>query len=76
MCICDDTERSLRAWGAGTVPAAMTPEQRTWCIDQIRSAGDATDQPTDDELATMGDAELARGVIFAWRDYARDKGLL
>ena len=50
----------------------MTIEQRNECLDEIdRVEGyDRSDYENED------DARLAGSVLFAWADYARDKGLL
>lgn len=73
-CICDDVEKALRAYSSPHYhPHPMTPEQREWCraeLDGIEghSRADSGENPTDDLLA--------RCVLWAWQDYARDKGLL
>jgi hypothetical protein len=74
-CLCSDTEKQLRQWAGRPAGAAlMSTEQRAWCLAEVRAAGDATAQPAD--LETFDDAALAATVLFAWRDVARDHGLL
>ena len=66
LCVCPPTEKFLRSRGA-----AMTAEQRQWCVAEIRAVEGWSDyQPDGDDDA------LKRDVLSAWRDYARDKGLL
>jgi hypothetical protein len=50
----------------------MTEEQREWCRDQIASV----EGNERDDCDGMGDAAMANGVLSAWADFARDKGLL
>jgi hypothetical protein len=68
-CLCGKTEKALRAWSSvnGHLEP-MTPEQRAWCLNEIRSVEgwDAYQMPA-------SDADLARDVLSAWRDYVRDK---
>lgn len=73
-CACNADERALRAWAYNGHAAPMTAEQRAWCADQVRRCGDATDQPDSFDDAT--DEQLARAVLCAWQDFARDKGLI
>ena len=70
-CVCPDTERALRRVIAG-MPITMTPAQREWCLTEIdRVEGyDRADFQNDE------DQDLARVVMSAWTDYARDKGLM
>lgn len=68
-CRCMDEERVLRNIAGLNGALMMTPEQRAWCIDQIKWVGDNTNQPTDDELADMSSPELARATLGAWSDY-------
>jgi hypothetical protein len=70
-CICSAEEKALRTWANGR-GQAMTPEQREWCAAEIDSV-ECHDRK-DYEGGT--DAELAMGVLRAWQDFARDKGLL
>lgn len=72
-CICEPTERLLRlyAYSGRRDLAALTVEQRRWCLAEI----DAIEGQPDD-LETAADSDLARAVLTAWTDYARDKGLI
>ena len=72
-CVCGEDERVLRGYcnPAWTVPA-MTPAQRTWCLDEIgQIEGFERAEHVQDS-----DADLARTVLAAWTSYCRDKGLL
>jgi len=51
----------------------MSPEQRAWCLEEIASMGDSTQQG---DFAGLSDGYLARQVLQAWLDYARDKGVI
>ena len=68
-CVCPDTERALRHVSAGG--ASLTPRQRGWCVIEISKFEGQPIITVDDS-----DADVARGVLNAWADYARDKGLL
>lgn len=72
-CPCGADERVLRAYisGLATLPP-MTPEQREWCLNEIASV-EGYDRK---DYEPCGDAEMASGVLGAWVDYCRDKGLL
>lgn len=71
-CDCTHVERALRAWADRRPMPAMTPDQKGWALAEIASVEgyDATD------YADLPDADVARGVLHAWVDYCRDKGLL
>jgi len=73
-CVCSDQERVLRAY-VGEFPdlPPMSPEQRAWCLEEIASMGDSTQQG---DFAGLSDGYLARQVLQAWLDYARDKGVI
>lgn len=73
-CACDTDERALRAWAYNGHTVPMTAEQKAWCADQVRRCSDATDQP--DSFDDHTDEQLARAVLSAWQDFARDKGLI
>lgn len=75
-CICGDVERCLRGWAAAYPMPPMTPNQRTWCVEEIRRAGDSTQQPGPVELHLADDDTLAKAVLTAWQDYCRDNGLI
>jgi hypothetical protein len=67
-CICPATERGLRIVIRGQ--AQMSPEQREWCLTEIgRVEGYKRSAYEEDD-----DATIARGVLSAWLDFARDKG--
>ncbi len=71
-CVCLDAERTLRAYIASVPMPPMTPEQREACLDEIGRV-EGYDRA---DYATSTDADLARGVLAAWTDFCRDKGLL
>jgi hypothetical protein len=75
-CVCDEDERVLRGWASEMGMRAMTPQQREWCVEEIEGCGDSTYQPGRIVLFAMSQKDLASAVLHAWRDYARDKGLL
>lgn len=71
-CVCGPTERVLRAhmhpqWNV----EPLTEEQRAWCVAEIRSI-----EGWSDYQMPVKDSVLASDVLSAWRDYARDKGLI
>lgn len=71
-CVCTDMERAVRAWSGGADMPAMTAEQRTHCLDEIgRVEGYVRG-----EYESLADRDVASGVLSAWTDYCRDKGLL
>lgn len=71
QCVCCEVERTIR-WFSTKNKVEMTEAQRQECIEEICSV----------EGYSMADCEgvstqrLARLVLAAWTDYARDKGLL
>ena len=72
-CACPPMERALRAWSRNDpFVAPMTAAQREHCLSEIASVEgyDAA------EFEGSPDDDVARGVLNAWRDYCRDKGLL
>lgn len=71
-CACPAEERALRGWQDGQKMPPMTPEQREYCLEQI---GQVEGYRREDYEAEA-DPDLARGVLNAWTDYCRDKGLL
>lgn len=71
-CVCPDSEKSLRMFSAGMNSTPMTPEQREECLKEISSI-EGYDRADYEHLE---DKWLAKGVLHAWVDYCRDKGLL
>jgi len=69
-CMCGDSERVLRAIQRGEI--RLDDEQREWCKEQIS----AVEGYSRSEYEIADDYTLAAGVLSAWTDYARDKGLL
>ena len=73
---CIDAERALRHYtypdSMGLKLPPMTSVQREWCLDEISQVEGYTRQ--DYDAAT--DRDLACGVLSAWADYCRDKGLI
>lgn len=70
---CVGAEMALRHYDYATAtPPPMTPEQREWCLDEISGVEGYN------RLEWFGsdDKTLAKGVLSAWADYCRDKGLL
>jgi hypothetical protein len=72
-CACGGDERVLRAYkrGEGDLKP-MTQDQRQWCLDEI---GQVEGYDIKDYVQ-YSDADLAHGVLSAWTDYCRDKGLI
>ncbi|MPR10151.1 hypothetical protein [Microvirga tunisiensis] len=73
LCVCPLKEAAMRAYASGsrTPLPAMNSEQRDWCLEEIGSV-EGHDRK-DHDYST--DQHLARAVLNAWTDYARDKGL-
>jgi hypothetical protein len=71
-CMCEPSEKALRWFSTKPSADLMTAEQRAWCRAQLASV----EGHRADECNGSDDATLARSVIFAWRDYCRDKGML
>lgn len=71
-CACGPEERALRGWIAGRSTQPMTAAQREYCFAEI----ERVEGYTRAEYEGADDALLARGVLDAWTDYCRDKGLL
>lgn len=71
-CVCLPTERALRGWQSGAILVRMTPEQREWCLQEIGRV-EGCDRA---DYENGSDAEVAAGVLTAWREYCRNKGLL
>lgn len=73
-CLCQPTERMLRAYAAdesGILPA-LNHAQREWCLAEIaRVEGHSREEHLEDT-----DRWLAHGVLTAWTDFCRDKGLM
>jgi hypothetical protein len=74
-CQCDSTERLLRwhAYAGPLKPTPLTPAQRAWCIEQINSVEGHSASDSHDGVL-VPDKDLARYVMSAWQDNARDKG--
>ena len=71
-CVCDDTERALRAYAERIPATPMTAAQREWCLAEIAHV----ESFSREEYEDMVDSDLARGVLEAWATYCRDMGLL
>lgn len=69
-CVCGESERVLRH--VMRMQIKLTPEQRAWALCEIKQVEgyDLAD------YVGREDHEIAHGVLNAWTDYARDKGLL
>lgn len=72
VCVCIPSERVLRLYAGGAAMPALTTEQRTACLDEIAHVEGYERK----DYEASSDSELARGVLYAWADYCRDKGLL
>lgn len=73
-CVCPPVERALRGYmdRRTSLPGPMNPAQRAWCLQQI----DRVEGYDRADYESADDSALARGVLNAWTDYARDKGAL
>lgn len=71
-CLCNPEERTLRCIAAGTHGLAMQDGQRQECLREIGSV----EGYSKDDYAGASDRDLARGVLHAWADYCRDKGMM
>lgn len=71
-CLCTHDERVLRAYSEELrdLPP-MTLPQREWCISEAVWAGEGAYQRAD--LVDLSDADLAREVLSAWRDYVNSQ---
>lgn len=73
-CMGDDAESALRDF-SGNSAKPMTPEQREWCVRQVTDSSYAeySSALTREAAEALPSHELARAVIYCWRDLARDK---
>jgi hypothetical protein len=69
-CVCEDTEKGLRLVGQGR--AAMTSEQRAWCLQEI----DQTKGYLRAAYEQSTDVELASGTLQARTNFCRNRGFL
>jgi hypothetical protein len=73
LCVCGAEERVLRAYMRNDSKlGSMNAEDREWCLGEIAQV-EGYDRK---DYESCNDAQLARGVLNAWRDYCRDIGLL
>lgn len=70
-CLCNAEERVLRLCKAGKMQP-LTPDQREECLREIGSV-EGYDRK---DYESLPDADVASGVLHAWADFCRDKGLL
>lgn len=71
-CVCGESEKALRGWINNRIQTPMTPAQREWCLKEIDNV-EGFDRL---DYLNETDAQLALGVISAWKSYCEDKGLL
>lgn len=71
-CVCGESEKALRGWMSGRITQPMTRKQREWCLREIEGVEGWERKDHED----AGESDLARSVLFAWRDYCRDKGMM
>ncbi|OHD28241.1 MAG: hypothetical protein A2Y38_25290 [Spirochaetes bacterium GWB1_59_5] len=71
---CVNDEAVLRSYDrcGDTRPPAMNVHQREWCLQEINEV----EGWNRDDYEAVPDQELARAVVQAWGDYARDKGVV
>jgi len=70
-CVCGSSEKALRGWLNGRISQPMSAEQREWCFSEI----DLIEGYDRKDYEGSTDANLAMGVLSAWLEYCRDKGL-
>lgn len=74
-CLCVPAERVLRLYAFAnkqTTMSPMTSEMREECLIEI----DRVEGYSRKDYESSSDAHLANGVLHAWVDYCRDKGLI
>lgn len=69
-CACGKAERYLRYLLNSGKP--LTDEQRAWCLSEIERVEGYDRADYEAEPSHV----VARGVLNAWTDYCRDKGLM
>jgi hypothetical protein len=69
-CFCPDLERALR--DNSGVGQTLSADEREWCLQEIASIEGHSRADFDG----APDGMVAHGVLCAWLDYARDKGLI
>lgn len=72
LCACPAGEKVIRAYAKGKPQPRMSAEQRDWCLSEIGQV----ESYSADDYRDETDANLAHGVLCAWTDFCRDKGLL
>lgn len=71
QCVCTDAEKMLRVIADNEV-SPLTPEEKQECFAEI----DKVEGYSSSLVANGSDQQIARTVLAAWADYARDKGML
>ena len=72
-CLCAPAERVLRLYAGGQQAlATLTPDQREACLCELHRVEGYSRA----DYVEATDQELCRGVLYAWADFCRDKGLL
>lgn len=71
QCGCPDSEMAIRHYAKGLPMPSMTDGQRAWCLREISRV----ESFSRSAYAGTSDQDLARGLLEAWLEYARDKGL-
>ena len=72
-CICTPTERVLRLYAGGqSALPVLTPGQREACLSELHRV----EGYNRTDYAEATDQELCRGVLYAWVDFCREKGLM
>lgn len=74
-CLCQDGERALHHYAAKNTLPPMTPEQRAWCLAEVRSV-EGMDSETRELEDGADDNTYAHYTLRAWIEYCRDKGLI
>lgn len=71
-CMCPDAEKVLRMIVGDRSTKPLTEGEKKECFAEI----DKVEGYSSADLAAGTDWQIANGVLCAWTDYARDKGLL
>lgn len=71
-CFCTKAEKALRYIAGNPLGVKLSPAAREQCLTEI----DSVEGYDRKDYENVSDADLANTVLDAWRDYARDKGLL
>ena len=72
-CVCDDSERALRAYMDNYADTPMTQEQREWCIEEADHCGEGSNPREEGEK--LNDRDLAKWTYWAMVAYVQSNCL-